>query len=67
MAVAPRFFARLMRPNDLAPIGGHVWGDARLPLPAIELEDVLTGRRFRGGATPLVELLAEFPVALLLS
>jgi (1->4)-alpha-D-glucan 1-alpha-D-glucosylmutase len=67
VAVAPRLFARLMRPNDLAPIGGHVWGEARLPLPQMELVDVLTGRRHRGGSTPVADLLAEFPVALLLS
>ncbi|HEX7053501.1 MAG TPA: malto-oligosyltrehalose synthase [Burkholderiales bacterium] len=66
VAVAPRLFARLMQPNDLAPVGPRVWGEARLPLPPIALEDTLTGRRFRGGPTPLAELLAEFPVALLL-
>ena len=67
VAVAPRLFARLMRPNDLAPTGAHVWGEARLPLPQMELEDVLTGRRHRGGSTLVADLLAEFPVALLLS
>ncbi len=67
VAVAPRLFARLMQPNDLAPIGRHVWGDARLPLPQIELEDVLTGRRHRGGATLVADLFAELPVALLLA
>jgi (1->4)-alpha-D-glucan 1-alpha-D-glucosylmutase len=67
VAVAPRLFARLMQPNDLAPVGARVWGDSRLPLPQMALEDVLTGRRFRGGPVPMAELLAEFPVALLLS
>jgi (1->4)-alpha-D-glucan 1-alpha-D-glucosylmutase len=67
VAVAPRLFARLMQPNDLAPVGARIWGEARLPLPQMELEDVLTGRRFRGGATPVAELLAGFPVALLLN
>jgi (1->4)-alpha-D-glucan 1-alpha-D-glucosylmutase len=57
----------MMQPNDLAPVGPRVWGEARLPLPPIELEDVLTGRRFRGGPTPMAELLADFPVALLFS
>lgn len=67
VAVAPRLFARLMAPEDIAPTGAHLWGEARLALPQIEFEDVLTGRRHRGGATPLGELLAEFPVALLLA
>jgi (1->4)-alpha-D-glucan 1-alpha-D-glucosylmutase len=67
VAVAPRLFARLMQPNDLAPIGPRIWGDAHLPLPQMEFDDALTGRRHRGGATPVAELLAEFPVALLLN
>jgi len=67
VAIAPRLFARLMQPNDLAPVGSRVWGDARLPLPQIAFEDVLTGRRHAGGATLVGELLADFPVALLLS
>ena len=67
VAVAPRLFARLMQPSDFAPLGIRIWGEARLPLPQIEFEDVLTGRRHRGGATPISELLAEFPVALLLA
>ena len=67
VAVAPRLFARLMATGDIAPTGAHLWGEARLALPQMEFEDVLTGRRHRGGATPLAELLAEFPVALLLA
>ena len=52
-------------------------GDGALAVPALaelgfmvlsegEFEDVLTGARHRGGATPMAALLAEFPVALLL-
>jgi (1->4)-alpha-D-glucan 1-alpha-D-glucosylmutase len=66
IAVAPRLFARLMQPNDIAPVGSRLWGESRLPLPRMEFEDVLTGRRHRGGATRMADLLAEFPVALLL-
>jgi (1->4)-alpha-D-glucan 1-alpha-D-glucosylmutase len=66
IAVAPRLFARLMTPQDIAPVGPRIWGEARLPLPQMPLEDVLTGRRHRGGATLMSELLAEFPIALLL-
>ena len=67
IAVAPRLFARLMAPQDIAPLGSRIWGEARLPLPRMELEDVLTGRRHRGGATLVSDLLCEFPVALLLA
>jgi (1->4)-alpha-D-glucan 1-alpha-D-glucosylmutase len=66
VAIAPRLFARLMSPEDRAPIGSRIWGEARLHLPQIGLADVLTGRRHGGGATLLADLLSEFPVALLL-
>ena len=64
VAVAPRLFARRLG-DATAPIGGF-WGGARLTLPEGEFEDVFTGARHTGGATPLSKLLAEFPVALLL-
>jgi malto-oligosyltrehalose synthase/4-alpha-glucanotransferase len=67
VAVAPRLFARLMQPNELAPVGSRIWGEARLALPQMAFEDVLTGRRHRGGATLVAEVLADFPVALLLA
>jgi (1->4)-alpha-D-glucan 1-alpha-D-glucosylmutase len=67
VAVAPRFFARLMTQQDIAPVGPRVWGEARLALPQIAFEDVLTGRRHRGGSTLVSDLLSDFPVALLLS
>jgi (1->4)-alpha-D-glucan 1-alpha-D-glucosylmutase len=41
------------------------WGDTRLPLPPGEFTDVLTGRRFAGGAVALADLLDPYPVALL--
>jgi maltooligosyltrehalose synthase len=37
-----------------------------LALPEGEFQDVLTGASHRGGARPLSELLAQFPVALLI-
>ncbi|GAA1795258.1 malto-oligosyltrehalose synthase [Planosporangium flavigriseum] len=49
-------------PHALHRRGG--WGETRLPLPG-ELTDVLTGRRFPGGAVPLAALLDRYPVALL--
>jgi (1->4)-alpha-D-glucan 1-alpha-D-glucosylmutase len=57
MAVATRL------PRGLAARGG--WGDTVLLTAAGELVDVLTGRRFAGGAVPLAELLDTYPVALL--
>ena len=50
----------------MAPIGSF-WRDARLVLPEGEFTDVLTGARHPGGPTPMAKLLAEFPVALLIS
>jgi len=61
-ATRPEHWSRLS--SLYAPIGGF-WGEARLALPEGEFEDVLTGARHRGGARPMKELLAEFPVALL--
>jgi (1->4)-alpha-D-glucan 1-alpha-D-glucosylmutase len=70
IAVAPRLFARLMQPEDRAPLGERVWGESCLTLPesvASELEDVLTGRRYRldDRRLRLAEVLGVFPVALL--
>jgi (1->4)-alpha-D-glucan 1-alpha-D-glucosylmutase len=41
------------------------WGDTRVELPAGEWLDTLSGERWRGGALPVAQLLARFPVALL--
>ncbi|HTM60335.1 MAG TPA: malto-oligosyltrehalose synthase [Burkholderiales bacterium] len=65
VAVAPRLFARQLG-DAMAPIGSF-WRDARLDLPEGEFTDVLTGARHAGGPTPIAKLLAEFPVALLIS
>ncbi|TMH70585.1 MAG: malto-oligosyltrehalose synthase, partial [Betaproteobacteria bacterium] len=64
VAIAPRLFARRLAPDARAPLA-EFWGDANLTLPQAEFEDVLTGVRHRGGATRISELLAQFPVALL--
>src|SRR5205807_2073337 len=66
IAVAPRFFATLMRESDLAPLGATAWGDATLELPEGTYENVLTGEKHEAkGRVRLAELLAVFPVALL--
>ena len=41
------------------------WGDAELVLPSLRFRDVLTGREYPGGATPLADILDRLPVALL--
>jgi (1->4)-alpha-D-glucan 1-alpha-D-glucosylmutase len=65
VAIAPRLFAR--RLGDAAAPIGSFWGEARLTLPEGDYEDVLTGRRHRGGTVQLSELLADLPVALLVA
>jgi (1->4)-alpha-D-glucan 1-alpha-D-glucosylmutase len=50
-------------PEGLVRRGG--WGDAALMLPPGTMTDVLTGRRFDGGAVPMSALLETYPVALL--
>jgi (1->4)-alpha-D-glucan 1-alpha-D-glucosylmutase len=64
VAVAPRLFSGKLK-DDPAPIGERFWADASLTLPEGDFEDVLTGRRHRGGRRAMAELLAYFPVALL--
>jgi (1->4)-alpha-D-glucan 1-alpha-D-glucosylmutase len=67
VAVAPRLFTSLMKESDQSPTGERIWRESRLVLPQGEYTDVLTGRNIAGGAQRLAELLAEFPVALLVS
>jgi len=64
VALAPRLFARRLD-GAAAPVGAY-WGEARIALPEGEYEDAMTGRMHRGGGARLSELLADFPVALLL-
>jgi (1->4)-alpha-D-glucan 1-alpha-D-glucosylmutase len=66
IAVAPRLFSKLMADDDLAPLGRKAWGDAKLSLPEDgEFENVLTGERHHGRDLRVADLLATFPVALL--
>ncbi|MDQ1123405.1 (1-_4)-alpha-D-glucan 1-alpha-D-glucosylmutase [Microbacterium trichothecenolyticum] len=51
-------------PVSLAAGGG--WRDTVVLLPETPVVDVLTGRSFAGGAVPLADLLAVYPVALLI-
>ncbi len=77
LVAAPRLTTRLVRSADGLPVGPDVWGDTFLPLPAeVEAQvfvNRLTGERVsaeqRGGRAgfPMAVLLAQFPVALLVS
>lgn len=46
-------------------LGERGWGEDELVLPQLRFRDVLTGREYPGGATPLATILADLPVALL--
>jgi maltooligosyltrehalose synthase len=50
----------------VAPLGAKVWGEARLRVDG-DFVNALTGERHRGPAIRLADLLAGFPVALLVS
>ena len=65
IAVAPRLFSRLMDGDDLAPLGTKAWGQAMLPIEG-RYVNVLTGERHEG-RLKVAEVLATFPVALLVS
>src|SRR4051812_16980361 len=68
VAVAPRLFASLMRETDLAPLGATAWGDSSLSLPEGRYENVLTGEIHQvNGKVKVADLLAAFPVALLVT
>jgi (1->4)-alpha-D-glucan 1-alpha-D-glucosylmutase len=65
VALAPRLFAKLMDDRDIAPLGAKAWGEAGLPLEG-RYVNVLTGERHEArGEARVAELLATFPVALL--
>ena len=50
-------------PATLQERGG--WGDTSVPLPGHPIVDIITGRRFDGGAIEVGDLLSKYPVALL--
>jgi (1->4)-alpha-D-glucan 1-alpha-D-glucosylmutase len=68
VAVAPRLFSRLMEPDDLAPLGAKAWGDSKITVAGEgEYVNVLTGETHRGPELRIADLLASFPVALLVA
>jgi (1->4)-alpha-D-glucan 1-alpha-D-glucosylmutase len=70
VAVAPRLFAGLIGDGDAAPVGVGVWGDSKLVLPeglSGDFVNVLTEEKHQGNSLRIAELLATFPVALLVA
>jgi len=77
IAIAPRFFSRLMPSSDPDRYDGSIWADTRLIIPGVafptQLIDVLSGRaisvnaRTEGGCIALKEALTELPIALLVT
>ena len=57
MVVAPRLSLKIEREG---------WGNTAISLPPGEWNNVLSGRRFTAGSTPVAHLLDAFPVALLI-
>jgi maltooligosyltrehalose synthase len=76
VVIVPRLSAGLIWNSNDPPIGPGVWRDTRLQLPPgfanRSLTDLFTSRQFianRQGAEtelPIAELLADFPLALLM-
>jgi (1->4)-alpha-D-glucan 1-alpha-D-glucosylmutase len=77
IVIVPRLIARLLSDGHETPMGEAVWQDTRLVVPGIDLErpwrHVFTGESMAfavedGQSTlPLGELMAHFPVALLMA
>jgi (1->4)-alpha-D-glucan 1-alpha-D-glucosylmutase len=77
ITVAPRFFARLLGEADILPLGEKVWGITTVNLPFHHCDNqytcAFTGKvlkphqRQSGWCLPVAEVLAEFPVGLIVS
>lgn len=74
LVVVPRLTAALTADGSGQPIGGEVWGDTVVEIPASlrgrSWKCVLTGEQFAASDAPslsVAELLASFPAALLVS
>ncbi|MEW6165641.1 MAG: malto-oligosyltrehalose synthase [Pseudomonadota bacterium] len=72
VAVVPRLTFKLLRERGGLPLGDAVWGNTQIELPAALARrgwrDALTAARHGAAATlPLADVLAAFPVALLVA
>jgi (1->4)-alpha-D-glucan 1-alpha-D-glucosylmutase len=76
ITVAPRFFARLPGEADILPLGEKVWGDTAVDMPFYRRDNqytcAFTGKvlkleqRLSGWRLPAAQVLAEFPVGLII-
>jgi (1->4)-alpha-D-glucan 1-alpha-D-glucosylmutase len=76
ITVAPRFFKRLLGESDRLPLGETVWGDTIVNLPfhrnGNQYKCAFTGKvlapqqRLSGWCLPVAQVLAEFPVGLII-
>jgi (1->4)-alpha-D-glucan 1-alpha-D-glucosylmutase len=64
VTIAPRFFTRLIQPDQL-PIG-EAWEDTAIELPAANWKNAVTNTNLSGSTIALKDALKEFPVALLI-
>jgi len=76
ICVAPRFFAQLLGDTELLPLGEKIWGETTVELPFhrsdMQYTCVFTGkiekpnRRQSGWSLTVAQVLAEFPVGLII-
>ncbi|MDP1771048.1 MAG: malto-oligosyltrehalose synthase [Methylobacter sp.] len=77
ITVAPRFFAQLLGETDMLPLGEKIWGNTTVDLPfhrrdnpysCAFTEKVLKPQQRRSGwCLPVAQVLAEFPVGLIVN
>ncbi|MBE9011916.1 malto-oligosyltrehalose synthase, partial [Pseudanabaenaceae cyanobacterium LEGE 13415] len=63
VTIAPRFFTRIVQPDQL-PLG-EIWGDTAIELPASGWKDAIAETEHTGNTIALKDVLKNFPVALL--
>ncbi|MGG6263976.1 malto-oligosyltrehalose synthase [Leptolyngbya sp. AN03gr2] len=63
VSIAPRFFTRIIQPDQL-PIG-EIWEDTEIELPASGWKDAISETEHSGTTIALKDALKNFPVALL--
>ncbi|MBD1842349.1 malto-oligosyltrehalose synthase [Cyanobacteria bacterium FACHB-63] len=63
VTIAPRFFTRLIQPNQL-PMG-EIWADTAIELPTSGWQNAISETEHTGSTIALKDALKDFPVALL--
>ena len=63
VTIAPRFFTRLIQPDQL-PIG-EIWQDTAIELPGSGWKDAIANTEFSQSTIALKDALKHFPIALL--